>query len=400
MATKMSSSSSRTDVSGCRCPCQGIRPGRLVSRRSRATRSSCCRVSIRDLVASSRRSKSSLTSLSAWPAARRASAASEPRDFRSRVTSPALRPRKRSRTAWMPEASCARPSASSNSVRSEESRAVSSSTGGSRIDRSERPSGRRRARRFDQLRERSRILHRDLREGLAIERDARAPEARHELAVGEVVLPRRRVDADDPQSPEIAFLVPASGVGVVAGLVRCFLGELVELALAKEEALGEGEELLPLVAAAAPALDSRHGDVLRMAGRTSAGPPHFQASARPGPLDGDPTELAILPQKHLPHAVVVGVRHERPLPQVTLAARRLLGEDVALHRLVTLDLAARRQAEPLRRRAARLQLQLLLRLPHRWLSVTASDLRGFFSTAFRGPRIWIMVLPSRRGELS
>ena len=47
---------------------------------------------------------------------------------------------------------------------------------------------------------------RQLREALAIERHARVLQPADQLAVGEAVLARGGVDADDPQPPEIALL--------------------------------------------------------------------------------------------------------------------------------------------------------------------------------------------------
>src|SRR5512137_1933666 len=94
----------------------------------------------------------------------------------------------------------------------------------------------RRLRGKDELGEGRVVRGRDLGEGLAVEGDSRALEPRHELGVGRLVASRRRVDADDPETTEIALLPLAAHVGEVACAVHRLLGELVELALPEEVA--------------------------------------------------------------------------------------------------------------------------------------------------------------------
>src|SRR4029077_19941074 len=116
--------------------------------------------------------------------------------------------------------------------------------------------------RMRQLGERRGVARRDLGQRLAVEIDAGELQARDETAVGDVVLPRGRVDADDPQPPIVAFLALAAGGREVAGAIGGFLGELVELALAKEIALGHRKKLLARLSALVPAFDSRHRGTL------------------------------------------------------------------------------------------------------------------------------------------
>ncbi len=59
-------------------------------------------------------------------------------------------------------------------------------------------------------RERRRLVDGHVGEHLAVERHAGRLEPADQLAVGEAVLARRGVDADDPQPPEVALLAPAS----------------------------------------------------------------------------------------------------------------------------------------------------------------------------------------------
>src|SRR5713226_4599401 len=113
------------------------------------------------------------------------------------------------------------------------------------------------------------------------------------------------------------------------------------------------------------------------------------------------------------------------MTQLALPARRLLGEDVPLHRVTALDLARRRHLEPLGRGPVGLELPLaLLRFSHGFFSLSpteaAGGVRGFFSfgsfdapsppaaffpllaalgglagtCSFFGERIWTIVMPS------
>src|SRR5690606_40713812 len=88
---------------------------------------------------------------------------------------------------------------------------------------------------------------------------ASGPEPVHEHAVGGAVLARRGVDADDPETAEVALLVLAADIGVDACLLGGLPHELVELALVLEVALGELGELLALLTTNDSTLDARHG---------------------------------------------------------------------------------------------------------------------------------------------
>ena len=116
-----------------------------------------------------------------------------------------------------------------------------------------------------------RLARGELGEPLAVELDAGGLEAAHEHAVGEAVLARGGVDADDPQAAEVALLALAADVGVDARLVGRLLRELVELALVLEVALGELAELLALVAANRSTFDARHDCSVRDWGPAFAG---------------------------------------------------------------------------------------------------------------------------------
>src|SRR5205823_13461329 len=62
--------------------------------------------------------------------------------------------------------------------------------------------------------ERLRIADGELREHLAVEVDLRLAQPGNELVVRQPVLARGRVDADDPEPPEVPLLVLAVAVGV------------------------------------------------------------------------------------------------------------------------------------------------------------------------------------------
>ena len=75
--------------------------------------------------------------------------------------------------------------------------------------------------------ERLRVAHGDVREHLAVDLDAGLLQAVHELAVGHALVPRRGVDAGDPEPAEVALAVAAVAVGVGVGLEQRLLGALV-----------------------------------------------------------------------------------------------------------------------------------------------------------------------------
>src|SRR5439155_7326175 len=99
------------------------------------------------------------------------------------------------------------------------------------------------------------VGHREVRQNLAIDRHAGLGEPRHESAVGQAVLPSRRIDADDPQTPELALAGPAVTVGVAQRLLDRFLGRAVQLALAGVVALRQLEHLLASVTSLGSSLD-------------------------------------------------------------------------------------------------------------------------------------------------
>src|SRR5262249_39688855 len=82
---------------------------------------------------------------------------------------------------------------------------------------------------------------------LPIDRDAGLPQAGHQAAVRQAVLPRRGVDADDPQTAELALASASIAIGVAEGLLDRLLGGPVQLALAGVVPLRQLEHLLASV---------------------------------------------------------------------------------------------------------------------------------------------------------
>ena len=136
-------------------------------------------------------------------------------------------------------------------------------------------------------RERGLVAGRDVGQGLAVEVDARPLQPRDELAVRDLVGARGGVDADDPEPAEVPLLAAPSHVGEVARAGDGLLGRAVELPLGEEVPLGQGKDLLALLAALAAALDSRHVAVLP--GRPEGRPRHaYRRRRKPGQYDRCP----------------------------------------------------------------------------------------------------------------
>src|SRR3990172_7810293 len=79
------------------------------------------------------------------------------------------------------------------------------------------------------LREGRGIGDREVGQHLAVETDLRLLQSRHELVVGESLLPRGRVDADDPEPPEHALARPAGGNRALAAVALGLLEDLAAL---------------------------------------------------------------------------------------------------------------------------------------------------------------------------
>ena len=98
-----------------------------------------------------------------------------------------------------------------------------------------------------EMREGRRIRDRELGEHLAVDLVAGLLQAVHQPAVGDLVLARGGVDADDPEAAEIALPGLAVAVGVDERLLHLELRHPVRLRLGAVVALGERQRLRPAV---------------------------------------------------------------------------------------------------------------------------------------------------------
>src|ERR1044071_8381151 len=208
------------------------------------------------------------------------------------------------------------------------------------------------ARLLGERRKRRRIVHREIGENLSIDFDAGELEPVDECVVVHVVLMRTRIDPHDPQLTEIALLILAIAVGVFPGALDGLLGRLPQLAAgAKGTARSLHDLFLPL-----QARNVRYG-------------------TRHGSLS--------LGLKQALHALdVTGGCHQARLTEAALPLRGLLGQDVALERLVPAHLPRTRDLEALRGSFVGLHLRHL-------------NILNYF-----GARIMVIDFPSSRPALS
>src|SRR5262245_50474538 len=95
-------------------------------------------------------------------------------------------------------------------------------------------------------------------QALAIERHARVLQPADERAVRQAVLACRRVDADDPQPPEVALLAAAADKRVLERGVDRLFRSAIQLALVGVVALRQAEQFLALGAANGSSFYTRH----------------------------------------------------------------------------------------------------------------------------------------------
>src|SRR3989475_5173890 len=360
MRVKMSSSWSRAMVNGCRWPSGGTRPGSVTSIAPAGGRdaSSAARFS------ATRASMSVFRSLVSFPSVGRRSGGAAATAFMSAAMTPPLRARYRSRTAWRSRSDAAPASAASNSSRR---RAMVVGVG----MRSDTTSGRLRVCLclLRQAGKRGRARDGELRQALAIERDAGVLQPVDQLAVGEAVLARGGVDADDPQAAEVAFLAaPAHERVLERGVARFFRGA-IQLALVGVVTLRQAQQLLPLRPPDRPSFHTRHLELLE----SRIPSPDLPESRIPNPE-------SLFVRKHPCELRRVDGGHHRRPAQPALPLRRLAAQEVLLERLPAQKLSVLRPLEALGRAAVCLQFRhRLLKLSRgrrgRRLRLAAAGLR-------------------------
>src|SRR5439155_18797813 len=87
------------------------------------------------------------------------------------------------------------------------------------------------------------VTHGEIGQDLAVDLDPGPPQAVHQAAVGQVMQPRGRVDARDPEAPEVALFATAVAVGVLLSPLDGLFGGLPELAAPDKVAFGELHDL-------------------------------------------------------------------------------------------------------------------------------------------------------------
>src|SRR3989442_2160331 len=122
-----------------------------------------------------------------------------------------------------------RPASSRNAART----AVTGSSG----------SCKRRLRHSHQVRKGRRIRYGEIRQHFAVDLAAGFPQPVHQAAVGDLVLPSGRVDPDDPEAAEVAFLDLPVAVRVDERLLDLELRHPVRLGFRAVVALGQGQGL-------------------------------------------------------------------------------------------------------------------------------------------------------------
>src|SRR6266853_4361932 len=109
-----------------------------------------------------------------------------------------------------------------------------------------------------ELRKRGRAGDGEFRQALAVERDAGVFQPADEPAVREAMLSGSRVDADDPQSPEVPLLTTASDERVLERRVDRLFRGAIEFALVGVITFGQAQQLLALGAANRSSFYTRH----------------------------------------------------------------------------------------------------------------------------------------------
>src|SRR5882672_11826762 len=240
----------RVLVTGCSPPSSSPRPGSVTSMRSATSfLSMSVRViaSRRAMIATSRSPRALCTPATASGPSL---ATSLPADFRSSVMRPFLpsqRTRASSSAVRSPHAATSSSACRIMTVRSAKTdplRSVDAESGLCLLrDRAERRS----------------VVHRDVREHLAVDFDAGLVQAVDDAAVGEPVQARRGVDARDPQCAELTLVLPPVAVRVLACLDDGLLGRAIDLAPGVVVTLGLGENLLVTASGRHATLHSCHG---------------------------------------------------------------------------------------------------------------------------------------------
>src|ERR1700723_2397383 len=113
--------------------------------------------------------------------------------------------------------------------------------------------------RADQRRKSVRVMHRHVRQNLAVQIDSSGFQRMYQLAVRRAVVARGRSDTLNPQGAVITLSHAAVAVGVTQRAIDGFFCGAVELSLGQEKPFGVFQELFTAGPAFGSTFNSRHG---------------------------------------------------------------------------------------------------------------------------------------------
>src|SRR5690625_5086480 len=111
---------------------------------------------------------------------------------------------------------------------------------------------------LDQARESCRLMHRQIRQNLAVDLDAGLVDSVHELGVGQAMLTGGRIDSLDPECAKLALAHPAIAIGVLQRLFDPLDGDAVNVLATAAVSLGLLDDLLVGGMPGRATLDSCH----------------------------------------------------------------------------------------------------------------------------------------------
>src|SRR5512135_153725 len=235
---------------GCRWPGIGALPGRVTSIRSRPSRRRRSFSRIFARLASKADSSSVRARFASSPTALRSSTGSAAMPFRIPETAPFF-PKKR---PFASRRSLSLRAAAMAAIPSSRRRAICSEVPG-------KPRTPLRQGGFGSIGERAEpggVVDREAREDLPVDFDARFFQPEQELAVGEPVLARGGVHADDPERPELPLVVPPVAVGISQRARDGFLRGAEQAAVAAAEPLRKLEDRAALLVRMYGSFYARH----------------------------------------------------------------------------------------------------------------------------------------------
>ena len=181
---------------------------------------------------------------------------------------------------------------------------------------------------LDNSRKSLRVVHGQMCQNLSVELDIRLAQRPHELGIGGAVEASTGIDTCNPQTAELTFAGTTVPVLILKGLVDGVLGNGVYVATTAPIAFGHSHDHLAALAGGYSVCCAWHF-ILRI---------ECSLKTRGRPEGGEGGEISAVDQ--LPHTRFINAIDQGRTTQVTLALRRLLGQDVALERFFATDSAS------------------------------------------------------------